>query len=149
MIKKRIKAYLNLLAPPIFNLKNLREIYNRKFKKDRIVHHFEHEKIRRAQLNLHNLRNLDQKGRIVIHLARAVNRQRCLPRGMTRRAFPTPCASESWRCPLNILFDPCAHSIFIKTFPSGAKFLCIFHRFRETRSFVFQKCFFHARHSHR
>jgi len=44
MIKKRIKAYLNLLAPPIFNLKNLREIYNRKFKKDRIVHHFEHEK---------------------------------------------------------------------------------------------------------
>ena len=44
MIKKRIKAYLNLLTPPIFNLKNLREIYNRKFKKDRIVHHFEHEK---------------------------------------------------------------------------------------------------------
>ena len=44
MIKKRIKTYLNYLTPPILNLKNLREIFNRKFRKDKIKHHFEHEK---------------------------------------------------------------------------------------------------------
>lgn len=42
MIKK-IKKYLNYFTPPILMQKNLREIYNRKFKKDEIAHHFKLE----------------------------------------------------------------------------------------------------------
>ena len=43
MIKKKIKAYLNLLVPPILFYKNFKKIYNRRFNRDKIIHHFEHE----------------------------------------------------------------------------------------------------------
>jgi hypothetical protein len=43
MIKKKIKAYLNYFTPPIFIPENFRELYNRKFNRDKIIRHFEHE----------------------------------------------------------------------------------------------------------
>ncbi|MDA8559937.1 class I SAM-dependent methyltransferase [Candidatus Pelagibacter bacterium] len=44
MILKKFKAYLKLLAPPILFSENFKKIYNRRFNKDKITHHFEYEK---------------------------------------------------------------------------------------------------------
>lgn len=43
MMIKKIKAYLNYFTPPIFIPRNFREIYNRKFNRDKIIRHFEYE----------------------------------------------------------------------------------------------------------